>query len=505
MTSDATRLICPLTAATLEGMRSAMAQAAANGADMVEIRLDFLDPPPTAPQTADLVAHCPLPTIVTYRTAAQGGRYRGEESPRLAALQAAADAGAAFIDVESDVPPANWPRGRIIVSQHDFARRPGDLPDILARMDASEAAVNKIAFAAAGPEDALAALEGIRACHKPTLAIAMGEPGVASRILAKKFNAFGTFASLDRGSASAPGQPTLQEMRSLYRWDSIGPGTQVFGVIGCPVGHSVSPAIHNAAFAALGLDAVYVPLRIEPGADPFNRFMDALVADPWLDARGLSVTIPHKENALAYVGGENCDELARRIGAINTITIGPGGRLRGDNTDYAAAIDALAAAMGIARHGLAGRGVAILGAGGAARAIVAALAHYGAQTTIYNRTAARGETLASEFSCRAAAMDDAASSNAEIVINCTPVGMHPKTDACPLPSIPPSARVVFDTIYNPLETLLLRLARRQGCITVSGLDMFVNQAVAQFEAWTKTPAPRDVMRAVVLERLGGAR
>lgn len=501
MTADPTRLICPLTAATIEGMRSAMAQAAAHGADMAEIRLDFLDPPPTPQQVADLVEHCPLPAIVTHRTAAQGGRYRGDEAPRLAALHAAARAGAAYVDVESDVPPSQWPSGPVIVSQHDFARRPADLADILARMDRSGAAVNKVAFASAGPQDALAALEGIRACRKPTMAIAMGEHGVASRILARKFNAFGTFASLDDAWASAPGQPTLAEMRSLYRWDSIGPRTQVFGVIGCPVGHSMSPAIHNAAFAAAGLDAVYVPLRIEPGAEHFNRFMDALLERPWLDARGLSVTIPHKENALTYVGAENCDELSRRIGAINTITISPQGRLAGDNTDYAAAIDALCGAMGIARPALAGRTVAVLGAGGAARAIVAALAHYRAATTIYNRTASRGAAIAQEFSCRNAALDPASAIDAEIVINCTPVGMHPKTDASPISSIAPAVKVVFDTIYNPLDTLLLRHAAQQGCLVVRGIDMFVNQAVAQFETWTGTPAPRDVMRRVVLERL----
>ncbi|MCK4602603.1 MAG: shikimate dehydrogenase, partial [Phycisphaerae bacterium] len=330
---------------------------------------------------------------------------------------------------------------------------------------------------------------------------AMGEAGLASRILAGKFGAFGTFASLAGGAESAPGQPTIEELKSLYRWDSLGPATVLYGVIGCPLAHSLSPAIHNAAFAAAGLDAVYVPLLIAPGADNFKRFMDAALSRPWLEMRGLSVTIPHKENALAYVGAENCDQLAQKIGAINTITIGPAGRLRGDNTDYAAAIDALCAAMEIVRGDLAGRAVAVLGAGGAGRAIVAALAHYGADVTIYNRTVSRGRQLAEEFSCRAAALAEAANLEAEIVVNCTSVGMYPQVDAAPLAAIPPSVRVVFDTVYNPIETQLLRKAARAGCKTVSGLDMFVNQAASQFETWTDSSAPREVMQKVVVDRL----
>jgi 3-dehydroquinate dehydratase/shikimate dehydrogenase len=263
----------------------------------------------------------------------------------------------------------------------------------------------------------------------------------------------------------------------------------------------MSPAIHNAAFATAGRDAVYVPILIEPGEDNFTQFMEALLGRPWLNWRGLSVTIPHKENALMFVGPENCDQLSRRIGAINTIAISPEGALRGRNTDFAAAIDALCAKMGIDRAGLAGRAVALLGAGGAARAIVAALEHYGAHTVIYNRTLARAEKLAEEFSAQAQPMEAAGHAQAEIIINCTPIGMHPNVDASPLERIPASARIVFDTIYNPIETRLLSQARQQGLQTVSGLDMFVNQAVAQFEIWTEQFAPREVMRQVVVGML----
>jgi 3-dehydroquinate dehydratase/shikimate dehydrogenase len=452
--------------------------------------------------------------VITCRPLREGGRFTGDESQRLDLLRRAAAPGPLAVDVEMDVPPSDWPGGPIILSHHDFARVPADLDGLIRRLDASPAAINKVAFTAAGAEDALLALDVLRAARKPTIALAMGQAGVASRILARKFGAFGTFASLDRGAESAPGQPTLAEFKDLYRWDSIGPATAVYGVIGCPVAHSMSPAIHNAAFAAAGLDAVYVPLLVQPGPANFNRLMDALLARGWMDVRGLSVTIPHKENALAYLGaqatrrnaaarspGVAIDELAMKIGAVNTITIGTDGTLRGDNTDYSAALDALCCRMGIERAGLAGQGVAVLGAGGAARSIVAALRHHDAEVTVYNRTVARAERLADEFACRAAPIDAADRTDARIIINCTPVGMDPNLDESPLGRIPPGAKVVFDTIYNPVRTRLLRDAALAGCLTVTGLEMFVNQAVAQFEIWTGRPAPREVMREVVLRRL----
>jgi 3-dehydroquinate dehydratase/shikimate dehydrogenase len=502
MASDRTRLICPLTSPDVASMRADMFAAAAAGADTVECRLDYLRPFPDEQALRSLLSAPPIEVIVTCRPVRQGGHFEGDESQRLALLRRAAKSGATWVDVEDDVDLSTWPTGRVILSYHNFTGCPGDLEGIARRLDDSPAAVNKLVFAASGSEDALGAMEVLRICRKPTIALAMGESGTASRILARKFAAFGTFASLHHGAESAPGQLTLQEMRQLYRWDSQTPATAVYGVIGCPVAHSMSPAIHNAAFAAAGLDAVYVPLRVEPGEGNFRRFMDAMVARPWMHWGGLSVTIPHKENALAYIGPSNCEALARKIGAVNTIIFGPQGRLRGDNTDYAAALDALCRAMGIRREALAPKSVAVLGAGGVARAIVAGLRQYLAEVTIYNRTVSRAEALAAEFSCRAAGLDALAETSAEILINCTSVGMHPNVDDCPLQTVPSSVKVVFDTIYNPPRTRLLAQAEKT-CLTVSGLEMFVNQGVAQFELWTGHPAPTDVMRRVVLDKLAG--
>jgi 3-dehydroquinate dehydratase/shikimate dehydrogenase len=488
-------------------MRRDMFAAAAAGADAVELRLDYLQIPPARQEIADLLAGAPVETIVTCRPTAEGGKFRGPESDRLAILANAVRLGADWVDVEAAVTPHYWPAsvGRVILSLHDFKRCPPDLDDIAARLDGSEAAVNKIAFAAAEPRDALRAFDVLRNCRKPTLVLAMGQAGLVSRILGGKFGAFGTFAALAHGKESAPGQPTIRELTDLYRVKSLTPASAVYGVIGCPIAHSMSPAIHNAAFAAAGMDACYVPLLIEPGPDDFRRFMDALLARTWMDCRGLSVTIPHKEHALRYVGADNCDSLAVRIGAVNTITIAPDGSLAGDNTDYAGAIDSLVAGMAIAREDLAGRRAAVLGAGGVARAIVAALMHYGCELTVYNRTVKRGRQLAEEFGAAFDGLDNLDRLDAEIVINCTSIGMYPDVDCSPLAplvKIPPCVKAVFDTIYNPVETRLIRQARAAGCAAITGLDMFVNQAVAQFERWTAKPAPRQVMREVVARKLG---
>jgi len=499
-----TRLICPLISPTIHQMRAEMATAASLGAEMLELRLDYLQDVPTAENLHALLDDTPLEVIVTCRPERQGGKFRGDETQRLAILEASAQYEPAYIDIEMDVPADRAPRTRTIRSHHDLAGWPRDIDAIAAELEQTDAAVTKLAFAAQGPQDALRALDLLRSASKPRIALAMGEAGLVSRILAKKLGAFGTFAALSGGAESAPGQPTLEEMKNLYRWDDIGPDTQVYGVIGCPVAHSLSPAIHNAAFAAVGIDAVYLPLLVPDGPEHFAAFMDALRERPWLDWRGLSVTIPHKQNALAYIGAENCDELAARIGAVNTITIDPTGRVRGDNTDYSAAIDALCSAMGIERNGLAGVRVAVLGAGGVARAIVAGLRHCGAAVTIYNRTLSRAEDIARQFDCQAAPLHEAQSANARVLINCTSLGMWPNVETSPVERIPPGIEVVFDTIYNPLRTRLLSQAQRAGCVCVDGLEMFVNQAASQFEIWTGRTAPRDVMRRIVTQRLADA-
>jgi 3-dehydroquinate dehydratase/shikimate dehydrogenase len=319
---------------------------------------------------------------------------------------------------------------------------------------------------------------------------------------------------LKQGAGTAAGQVPIQDMKRLYHWDSLGPKTKVYGVVGSPVAHSMSPAIHNAAFDKTGFDGIYVPLLVNEGYESFKAFMESFVTFRGLDLCGLSVTIPHKENALRYlsVRAAEVEPLARQIGAVNTIIIdrdGPQLKLYGRNTDYAAILNSITEKLGIERKQLAEYRVAVIGAGGTGRTAVAALAHYGATVVVYNRTRERADALASEFNGHtgkvvAAPLERLCDSCCQIYLNTTSIGMHPNVDASVFGDTPPKLTpdtVVFDTVYNPIQTLLLRQAQAAGAKTISGIEMFVRQAAAQFEAWTHLPPPRDVMRRVVEGRL----
>jgi 3-dehydroquinate dehydratase/shikimate dehydrogenase len=424
----------------------------------------------------------------------------------------------AYCDVElatlHSAPEATAISKQLIISAHDFAHRPARLYNLIDDLNQSPGSINKIVWMARSIRDNLEAFEILLHKTKPTIALCMGEAGLISRVLAKKFGAFLTFASLRDESATAPGQVTIADMKRLYRWDAIRPSTKVYGVVAQPVMHSMSPAIHNAAFERVGHDGVYLPMLVNAGYESFKAFMESFLAFEPLDLSGLSITLPHKENALRYLKerGAEVEELAERIGAVNTIAIARVDsrlRLRGINTDYAAILDSITDKLGITREQLRDYRIAVIGAGGTGRTAVAALAHYGATVVIYNRTFDRAEELAKEFNGHsgkvvAARMEKLCDSCCQIYINTTSVGMHPKMDESPLGDNPPkftSDTVVFDTIYNPMKTKLLQHAEQSGAKTIGGVEMFVRQAAAQFEAWTGEPAPRDLMRATIEARL----
>ena len=278
----------------------------------------------------------------------------------------------------------------------------------------------------------------------------------------------------------------------------------------------MSPAVHNAAFDAVGFDGVYLPLLVEDSYESFKAFMETFLAAEGLDLSGLSITIPHKHNALRYLDerGAKVEPLARTIGAVNTIGVrrdeSGAAILEGRNTDYAAILDSITEKLGIDRHGLAGRRVAVLGAGGAGRAAVAALAHHGATVVVYNRTPERARQLAEEFNGHsgkvvAAGWEKICDTCCEVIINTTSVGMHPQVDQSPLGDGPVRLgprNVVFDTVYNPVRTRLLEQAEAAGAATINGVEMFVRQAAAQFEMWTGLAAPTRVMRQAIERRLG---
>lgn len=507
-------------------------RAAEHGADLVELRLDrFTD---DADAAIDLVNRCPLPAILTVRSAEEGGDYDGDDTTRVSFLEAVALATQpSYVDLELatyqrsanlrqkvglivDHPEQQRPTPTgLILSTHDFDRRPADLERrVLAMADAPACRVIKAAWKARSLRDNLEAFDLVRARHKPTIALCMGEYGLPSRVLAKKFGALLTFAAVDQDAGTAPGQPTLDELKNLYRWDALNADTAVFGVIGHPVGHSLSPAIHNAGFDHADFNGVYLPLPIPPEYEHFKATVLTWLEHAGLDFRGASVTIPHKANLLRFVeeqGGE-IEPLSIQIGAANTLVKRDDGSLYCCNTDYAAAIDSLCEVGGMDREAMADKRIAVLGAGGAARAIVAGLSDLGATVVIYNRTREKADALAEAFADApgkvvAAPLENLCKSCCHAVVNCTPLGMHPHVDASPIdPDEAPwgengSGVVVFDTIYNPAETKLLRDARAAGCATVSGVEMFVRQAKRQFELWTKREAPLEVFRRVVEQSL----
>jgi 3-dehydroquinate dehydratase / shikimate dehydrogenase len=503
-----TYLCVPIFVRDLEQARRDVALATEAGAEMIELRVDDFDDDQAIKRLIDGAG---VPCILTCRSQAQGGRSPRPGNVRLASLLAQCPQ---YIDIELDWNSQAKTPTQPILSHHDFSGRPEKLYNILLEMDKLSVGVNKVVWKARTIRDNLEAFEILQNRNKPTIALCMGEAGVISRILAKKFGAFLTFASLNDESATAPGQVSIDEMKNLYRWDAMSKKTKVYGVIGHPIGHSLSPHIQNAAFAELNHDGIYLPLLVDPPYESFKAFMETFVPFPGLDLSGLSVTIPHKENAARYLKekGAQIEDLAERIGAVNTIIIDRTGSepiLRGLNTDYAAILDSITDRLAIDRTRLGRLRVAVLGAGGTGRTAVAALAHYGADVSIYNRTREKAEALASEFDGNTGQvlslpMEELAKSDCDVFINTTSVGMYPKSDqnawGAKLPKLTPNT-VVFDMVYNPVKTRFLAEAEPSGAKTITGVETFVRQAAAQFQAWTNKPAPIELMRRVIENRM----
>jgi 3-dehydroquinate dehydratase/shikimate dehydrogenase len=487
------------------------------GADMVELRCDLL---PNVEQIQQILRWIGIPCIVTCRSPSEGGQCELSEEDRVHFLDQMLHVEKIHVDVELRT-LQKYPfliddvASQLIVSAHDFEGRPDRLYNLLTEMNALPANVNKMVWMARSVRDNLEAFELLRSKSKPMIALCMGETGLISRVLAKKFGGFLTYASLPNDAGTAPGQISIQDMKRLYRWDAIGEKTKVYGVVASPVAHSMSPAIHNAAFDQTGEDGVYLPMLVQPGYESFKAFMETFTNFKPLDLGGLSVTIPHKENALKYLQekGAQIEPLAIDIGAVNTIIIDRDKNgepiLRGSNTDYHAIIDTICDALKIRPQQLTDYRVAIIGAGGTGRTAVAALAKLGATVVVYNRTQERADALAAEFDGRegkvvSARWEKLCDSCCQIYINTTSVGMHPKMDESPLGDRQPqftAETLVFDTIYNPLQTKLLKQAADAGAKTVGGIEMFVRQAAAQFTDWTGKSAPMVMMRDVIEQRL----
>jgi 3-dehydroquinate dehydratase/shikimate dehydrogenase len=326
----------------------------------------------------------------------------------------------------------------------------------------------------------------------------MGERGLMSRVLCPKFGGYLTFGTLESGVVSAPGQPTITDLLDLYNFRSIGPDTKIYGIIGKPVGHSKSPLLYNQAFKSVGFNGVYVHLLVDDVASFFRTYSST-------DFAGFSCTIPHKEAAL-----ECCDEVdpvAKSIGAVNCLIRRPNdGKLFGCNTDYVGAITAIEDGLRASHHvtngtavsPLAGKLFVVIGAGGAGKALAYGAKEKGARVVIANRTYERARELAETVGGEALSLGELCNfqpENGMILANTTSIGMQPKIDDTPVPKEAlKSYALVFDAIYTPKITRLLREAEECGAITVSGTEMFIGQAYEQYERFTGLPAPKELFK-----------
>lgn len=485
--SQRTGICVSLTESTVDGMLAAMRKAPPE-VDLFELRLDYLQ----ELDLARLLSGRTRPVIVTNRPVRQGGRWAGSEQLRIWFLRQAVQLGADYVDAEDDSVAELGPKGssRLIISHHDLDRTPQDLRPLYRRLAGLGADIVKVVTTARSIEDTLAVFRMLGSARMPAIGLAMGEAGVITRILAPRYGAFLTFASLERGKESAPGQLTVQDLVHMYRFRAIGPRTALYGVIARPVAHSLSPLVHNTAFAQNSLDAVYLPLLV----DDVKRFIDVFSE---FGFEGFSVTIPHKESALRCAS--EVEPVAAAIGAVNTLVRRSGGWF-GANTDWIAVVRSLEEAL--APEKLAGKRFLLVGAGGAARAMAFGLRQRGCDILIANRTYERGVVLAQSVGGAAIHLEDVSKAEADILLNATSVGMYPNTEVSPVPreALRPGM-VVFDSVYNPLDSLLLRQAREAGCRVVSGLEMFILQAAEQFRLWTGREAPVALMRDVVLQAL----
>jgi 3-dehydroquinate dehydratase/shikimate dehydrogenase len=485
-------------------------EAYKQGVRLIELRLDFLA---KAPEFQRLLENKPCPMVATVRRPADGGRWAGTEDARMALLRQAIVSGFDWVDIETDIADKirRFRDVRRIISYHNLRECPADLEDLHERMCKQDADIVKIVVKAQKPEDNLRVLSLMRFPPRPTVAFCLGDIGFPTRILGAKYAAPFAYAAFNKERGIAPGLPSYQEMKQIYHYHRIDPDTQVYGVVGDPVAHSLSPLIHNLAFRKVGLNAVYLPFRVPRGELPaFIRAFDKV------PVQGYSLTIPHKEAAMELPHMEP-DPTAQRAGAANTLVRGDRG-FTAYNTDYEGILESLSEywknppetlvatapvyhAEGIDRP-FAAKMVLILGAGGVARAAVAALQNEGAAVTISNRTAERAVQLAAELGCKQVDWAARHTVSCDVIINCTPVGMHPDVDDTPLPnSALKSGLTVFDTVYTPENTLLIKDARARGCHVVSGAELFIRQATRQFKVFTGKDAPADLFRKIVKRAL----
>ncbi|MGB0716458.1 MAG: type I 3-dehydroquinate dehydratase [Phycisphaerae bacterium] len=517
---DQTRVILsvPVTSATV--MQQACEFAISQNLAFIELRLDAL--------TGDhafvpsLMASFPdLKFLLTCRTRAEGGQSNADFATRFQLLQEARGESHAMVDIEwRDMEDASqrqivlntFQAGDLVLSHHilddsgsrdERASRIHSLIHDMRRQVPN--AIPKVAYATSTVDATWTALDVMKQHEPGTTVIAMGSTGTWTRVLGAKFMAFGSYGPETLQRSTAPGQISACDLDRTYGLSSIGPATRVYGVVGQPVGHSLSPLLHNFWFAAAGIDAVYVPIEVGHEAGTLFQFLDECESRPWLHLCGLSVTIPHKRDALAWAG-DGADRHAVSIGAANTLVIGDGRRYA-TNTDCYASVDAICMALSCDKTDLAGCSVDVLGYGGAARGLCTGLRDIGCKIRLYGRDRSRSVELATLLNqdgqfVEVRSWSQRHQRDGRIVVNTTPVGMWPAVDESPLePDGVDGAELVFDMIYRPFETKLLRAVRETGIKTTNGLDMFLLQAAAQFVLWTGVEPDLDSGRKELMRVL----
>lgn len=497
------KICAVVTEATVDAARGAMKQASAT-ADLIELRLDYLRDFDfsVANSLASLLEDKPLPVIITCRSSEEGGRQHVDDQVRLRLLVEGARQAADYCDIEgahyAQASALSPDTSRLIVSYHNFDETPVDLNAVYDRVITMPAAVHKIVTRANTITDSLAIfnlLERARAEGRRFIAIALGQAGILTRVLGPSRASFLTYGSLTTGKESAEGQITCDELIDLYRIRRLSGVTSITGIIGSPIAHSASPAMHNRAFAELDLDFVYIPLEVRNIEEFVKRMVRLDTREIDWNLRGFSVTIPHKRAIVPLL--DEVNKSASKIGAVNTVVVNQG-RLLGYNTDVQGAMRPLENVCAIK-----GESCGVIGAGGAARAVIHGLLERDARVTVFARNPQAGRSISESFGVPVSSIESLASSDVRVVINTTPVGMRGHSEgSSPVPIESLQGRlIVYDLVYNPLETQLLIDARAVGCETVSGLEMLIAQAALQFELWTGRKPPMNEMRRAALSKI----
>ena len=471
------------------------AESMAQDNPFVEFRLDYLKQPlPALTKIRSfLETHHYVTAIGTCRRAENGGKFKGSLAKQLEVLTKANAAGCQIVDLEIQSASKAKPealarlriRGRLLISFHDF-RATRNLDDTLAKLLKVPADFYKIVTTATTLSDNVAMMKFLQS-HSDKHALVglcMGEQGIISRVLSVRSGSVFTFGAVSADLQTAPGQVSARDLRAIYRIEQVDPATRVYGVAGDPIEHSLSPVIMNAAMRRENVNSVYLPLHAK-------TLKDLLYCIREIPLHGLSVTMPYKQAIVEQL--DNTDAHTTKTGACNTVVRGQDGKLYGFNTDIAGVIRPLEQRLTIENAK-----VLVLGAGGAARAAVFGLKERGAELWIMNRTSAKAQKLARQAKAHSIKRADLRKVGFDVIINATPIGMGNTRD-CPLKAEEIKARVVFDMVYDPVETRLLQVARAKGIAVIPGIEMFVHQAARQFEIWTGKPAPSDdMLRAVTI-------